>query len=364
MPAPLRYLLGMAVGLLSVYLIVANLLYTLDIVGLADVRVLEVTDMPVVALAVAGSVVAATWAWRRPLPAATLPKVERIAEILTRCCLGFVLPIYGATKLLQVQFRLPFAALDVPLGQATGMALTWRFSGYSYAYTLFLGLAEFVGAGLLFFRRTTTLGACMLLPVLTNVAFLNYSHNIPVKLYSTCYLILSCYLIGLDFPRLSALFLENKAFGPRPAPPRVLSPQTRAGLAVVQVGGFLLATAHAFAFVLLADSVPTALSGSWAVARVNAIDPPDEKALPWTKVFFEREVRGVAVGSVKHADSPAAKRFRYTVGPEERLLTLTFNDPASGSSFVGSYSFIDERTLEMTGRLGERRVKIRLARQY
>jgi hypothetical protein len=348
---------------LSAYLFLANLTYTFDALGLLDFTILHVTDIAGVAAAVAAAVAGAVWGSLPRAGPASVERIERVAETLVRYCLGFILPIYGATKILDVQFRLPFVALDTPLGEASGMALTWRFSGYSYPYELLLGLGELGGAVLLFFRRTTTLGACILLPILANVAFLNYSHNIPVKLYSTCYLLMVCYLVGLDFPRLSALFLENKAFGPRPTPVETLSPRARTALAYGKVGFLVFAVLHAFGYILLADSTPSVLSGAWTVTRGEFLDSPQPAPLPWKKVFFEYGNRGVFVGSVKEADGGRPKRFRYEVGPDDRHLAITFNEPSAGPPFTGSYQLLDDRTLKLTGSLGERRVEVLLARQ-
>jgi hypothetical protein len=358
-----RGFFGLGLAVLSVYLILANLSYFLDAIGLFDVEVLRVTDPLAAAAAGTAGVAGAIWVSER----LSVDSMEAVTETLVRYCLGFILPIYGATKVLDVQFRLPFVVLDTPLGEASGYALTWRFSGYSYAYELLLGLGELVGAGLLFFRRTTTLGACVLLPIVANVAFLNYSHNIPVKFYSTCYLVMVCYLLALDFPRLSALFLQNKAFGPRPAPELSAPPRVRNVFGYLKAGFILFAVVHAFAFIVIADSKPSPVCGSWAVTRTEFIDGkaggPQPPNLPWKKVFFEREIRGVFVGSVKEVDGGKPRRFRYEVSPDDRHLIITFTDPSPGPPFAGSYLFLDDQTLKLAGNLGEHRVEILLARQ-
>ena len=362
-----RTFFGLGLAVLSIYLFFANLSFFFDALGWFDSGILHVTDLVTLAAAVTVGVLGAL---RVGLPLAKQPSVEKIeliAETLVRYCLGFILPIYGATKILNVQFRLPFAALDTPLGQASGYALTWRFSGYSYTYELFLGLGEFVGAVLLFFRRTTTLGACVLLAIVANVALLNFTHDLPVKFKSTCYLVMVCYLIGLDSPRLSALFLENKAFGPRPTPERLLSPRVRNVSGFLKAGYILFAVVYAFVYILIADSKPSAVCGSWTVTRTEFLDgkaggaqPP---ALPWQKIFFEREIRGVFVGSVKEVDGGKRKRFCYDVSPHDRHLALRFNEPLSGPPFSGSYQFLDDQTLKLAGNLGEHGVEILLARQ-
>jgi hypothetical protein len=354
-------------AVLSIYLFFASLSLFFDAFGLFDLEILQVTDKVALASAVSVGVLGALPV---RLPLANQPSVEKIeliAETLVRYCLGFVLPIYGATKILDVQFRLPFVALDTPLGQASGYALTWRFSGYSYTYELFLGLGEFVGAVLLFFRRTTTLGACTLLAILANVALLNFTHDLPVKFKSTCYLVMACYLIGLDSRRLSALFLENKAFGPRPTPERLLSPHVCNVSGFLKAGYILFAVVYAFVYILIADSKPSAVCGAWTVTQTEFLDGKTGGAqpsgLPWKKLFFEREIRGVFVGSVKELDGRKRKRFCYDVSPDDRRLVLRFNEPSSGPPFAGSYQFLDDHTLKLAGNLGEQSVEILLAKQ-
>lgn len=46
-------------------------------------------------------------------------------------------------------------------------------------YAMFTGFGKSIGAFLLFFRRTTTLGALILIAVLSNVALLNYVFDVP-----------------------------------------------------------------------------------------------------------------------------------------------------------------------------------------
>lgn len=63
--------------------------------------------------------------------------------------------------------------------------------GYSRTYTIFAGAGEVIGGVLLFFRRTTTLGALILCGVLANVVALNFSYGIPVKIFSSLLLLLA-----------------------------------------------------------------------------------------------------------------------------------------------------------------------------
>jgi len=64
------------------------------------------------------------------------------------------------------------------------------------------GAAETVGALLLFSRRTTTLGALVLLPVLSNVVMLSLAYDAPVKLLSSQLLLMTGLLLLPEVTRL------------------------------------------------------------------------------------------------------------------------------------------------------------------
>ncbi|MEZ4454913.1 MAG: hypothetical protein R3B09_36015, partial [Nannocystaceae bacterium] len=93
---------------------------------------------------------------------------------------------YGLVKVVGRQFDsgvLP-EELYRTFGDLTPMDLLWGFMGHSWVYSGFTGLAEVVGAVLLLWRRTTALGALLLVAVLANVALLNFCYDVQVKLYS------------------------------------------------------------------------------------------------------------------------------------------------------------------------------------
>jgi hypothetical protein len=354
-------------GLLAVYLFFAYLSYFLDVLGWFDVALLARPDAvaPWVAAA-AGLAMGLAVSLPRSRPEAAEP-VEAAGEALVRYSLIFIFPLYAVTKFLRIQFRLPFVVLDAPLGDVAGIALTWRFFGYSYPYEFFVGLGELAGAVLLLFRRTTTLGACLLLPIAANVAFVNYTHGIPVKLYSSCLLVMVCWLVALDFPRLSALFLLNRPFGARQYPELPLPSRLRRAVPYLKGGFLAFALAHAFVYLLLADSKPSPVTGGWKVTRAEftgrSKDGGKGEWLAWRKVFFERDMRGVFVGSVKTEEGSKPNRFRYEVGPEEGRLQVTFTDASFSPAFDGTYEFLDGGTLRLNGKLGERAVEVVLARE-
>ena len=137
------------------------------------------------------------------------------SRIVLRYYVGVVMMVYGAFKVIPSQF--PPLALDQlaqPLGSLTPMGLLWSYMGYSSVYTVFAGLGESVGGFLLFFRRTTTAGALILVAVLSNVALINYAYDVPVKQLSTNLLLASMLLAAADARRLIAVFALNAATMP------------------------------------------------------------------------------------------------------------------------------------------------------
>jgi hypothetical protein len=90
------------------------------------------------------------------------------------------------------------------------MGLLWRFMGFSTAYSVFGGLAEALGGALLFFRRTTTLGALIVAAVMLNVFMLNLAYDVPVKLFSFQLLLFAGLLLAPDLRRLAGVFVLNR----------------------------------------------------------------------------------------------------------------------------------------------------------
>lgn len=136
-------------------------------------------------------------------------------RIYIRYYLGVMMLIYGISKVFHLQMPSPsLMQLLQPLGDKSPMGLAWTYIGYSPAFSIFAGLAEVVGGVLLFFRRTTLLGALLVAVVMVNVVAMNFTFDIPVKLYSTLLLLMAVFLIAPDARRLLQVVLWNEATEP------------------------------------------------------------------------------------------------------------------------------------------------------
>jgi hypothetical protein len=86
---------------------------------------------------------------------------------------AFMLYMYGTSKLLHLQFNLSSSLAQRAIGSLNGYQLTWFYFGYSRIYACILGATQLAGATLLLFRKTTLLGACLMLPVMANIVLIN-----------------------------------------------------------------------------------------------------------------------------------------------------------------------------------------------
>jgi multidrug transporter EmrE-like cation transporter len=136
-------------------------------------------------------------------------------RVYVRYVLAFTMLSYGAFKVIKSQFPAPpLERLLEPYGEFSPMGVLWSFMGYSTAYNVFTGLGEMIGGALLFFRRTTTVGALLLITVLANVVILNFAYDVPVKLYSSALLLMAIFLIVPETKRLWTVFVSHRVVAP------------------------------------------------------------------------------------------------------------------------------------------------------
>lgn len=112
-------------------------------------------------------------------------KLQAYLFIYIRYCIGFYMLVYGFDKVFKSHFPFPsLEKLEQPFGESTPQGLLWAFMGYSTSYTVFLGIIEVLSGFLLLFRRTTALGAILVLLIMINVVVIDFSYDVPVKLFA------------------------------------------------------------------------------------------------------------------------------------------------------------------------------------
>ncbi|SHG98630.1 DoxX family protein [Winogradskyella jejuensis] len=132
--------------------------------------------------------------------------------VVLRVFIILAMLLYGFVKVFQIQFQPPsFVKLLQPLGEFSPMGLAWTYMGYSKGFGMFAGLMEILGGVLLIWRRTATLGAFIVIGVMTQVAMMNLMFDIPVKLFSIHLILMASIIFMTDIKRFLSVFIKNKS---------------------------------------------------------------------------------------------------------------------------------------------------------
>jgi hypothetical protein len=256
-------------------------------------------------------------------------RYERLQEglrIYIRFALGAAMISYGTYKVVQSQFPAPSVdRLLQPLGDASPMGLLWTFMGASTSYNVFTGLSEMIGGLLLTFRRTTLLGALVSIGVMANVVMLNFSYDVPVKLYSSHLLAMAIFLTLPDLRRLIDLFVLNRRVQGVVYQPFFQRPWLRRGIVilrtvlVVAYTAFMLSNSYANSKRYgKVENAP--LYGIWNVDELTIDGQPRPPLVTdpqrWRRVIFN-DTWQVSVQLVNDS------RDRYYLTIEKNTLKLT-----------------------------------------
>ena len=124
---------------------------------------------------------------------------------------------YGLAKVIPLQMPYPsLTTLLQPFGTFSPMGVLWSSIGAAPAYEIFAGCAEVIGGVLLIVPRTATLGALICLADMIQVFMLNMTYDVPVKLFAFHLILLACFLLAPDVPRLVTVLFLDRATAPRP----------------------------------------------------------------------------------------------------------------------------------------------------
>lgn len=219
-------------------------------------------------------------------------------RVYVRFALACAMVLYGAYKVIPEQFGAPFpSTLLQPIGESSPMGLLWTFMGASIPYVIFTGAAELLGGLLLAARRTTLLGALVCIGVLSNVVLLNFSYDVPVKLYSSHLLLMAVFLAAPDLGRLANLFVWNRWVPP--AEQRPLFAGRKGNRAAVVLGTVFilfvtiasLHRSHASRLEFADVATRQRLYGAWEVEELavdGAVRPlPATDGTLWRRLVFE-----------------------------------------------------------------------------
>ncbi len=240
-------------------------------------------------------------------------RVRLAAWTFIRFFLAFELVRFGTAKIVGMQFFERYSLLDSRVVDLKPSLLAWAFFGHSYAYQAFSGALEITAAVLLCFRRTTLFGACVLLAVMSNVVLVNFAFGISVKLFSSVYLAMTLYLLGLEGRRFWTFFFGDGAVAKPP----------RKKLAIVKALAVLLVlVVPAWSIVREASQhrlfTKEPILGAWSVDQGTGLDGVlADASAPWEKIYFEKGDYGfVRIGK---------QRIRFDMKADEPAQTLSLS---------------------------------------
>ena len=289
-------------------------------------------------------------------------------QVYVRFGLASIMFGYGFAKIVPTQMQRPtLERLVEPWGEFSPMGVLWSFMGFSTVYQVFTGIGEALGSFLILFRRTTTLGALLLCGVLANVALLNYTFDVPVKLFSTNLLLMAIVLAAPDAKRLVDVLVLNRSAAARVVRPLFVRKWPKIGavaLATVFVG-FTVFNNIRFGLqyyrTLIGPNAPKPpVYGIWDVESMS------KNGVPQTPLLSDSlQIRRVIFGGLSRATfrtmSDSVERFSMKVDSVKHELALTGRfDPKLAQ--VLTYTRPDSDHLELSGKLGSDSLVMRLRR--
>jgi hypothetical protein len=161
--------------------------------------------------------------------------LHELLRIWIRYGLGSIAIFYGSIKVFPTQFSEPDPArLMQPYSEFSPMGVLWAFMGVSAPYQIISGLGEVAGGLLLLFRRTTTVGAVLLLGVMGNVVLLNFCYDVPVKQFSLHLWLMALFLAWPDLRPLFDTLVRRRAVPSRPVDWEPSRPRWRLALRIAK----------------------------------------------------------------------------------------------------------------------------------
>ena len=290
------------------------------------------------------------------------PTLYRWLNLYVRFALGSTMIGYGAFKVISSQFGPPtLDRLMQTYGESSPMGLLWTFMGASEPYTMFVGFAEMISGILLFPRKTSTLGALMSIGVLSNVVALNFSYDVPVKLYSSHLLAMAIFVMLPDARRLLNFFILNRPTEYVSVQPLFRRPLWHRG-ALVVASLFLIAVVGTSLYQSYDQrrrfrGERSPLYGVWQVEEFSVGQPTSTAtAQSWKRIIFDSPYR-VAVQTATDLN----ERFGLQLDQDKRTLTLRKRED-SGWNTVLNYEQVSPEVITLAGVLNGSQMTARLRR--
>jgi hypothetical protein len=162
-------------------------------------------------------------------------------RVIVRYRAGIGIIGFGFTKLMPTQMPYPsLALLHTNFGDFTAQKIYWLSIGIAPWYQVFGGVVELTAGFLLFFRKTTTLGAVMLMGALGDITYVNFAYDGGVHVYASYFVIFAFFLIADDVPHLYNLLILERWTTPIHYYPKFKENWQRYGRIVLKVATIVI----------------------------------------------------------------------------------------------------------------------------
>jgi hypothetical protein len=139
----------------------------------------------------------------------------------SRYYLAISILAYSISKLFETQFYLELKNFLLPIYYSGPRAMFWTFMAAARSYSYFGGLIEGVAVGFLFFRKTSTLGALILMGVLFNILIMDAAYDTPIKVIVFHLMLFDAIILWPDIRRLFRFFVLKKTETLATVPPAI-----------------------------------------------------------------------------------------------------------------------------------------------
>jgi uncharacterized membrane protein YphA (DoxX/SURF4 family) len=254
-------------------------------------------------------------------------------RLFVRFALAGQMITYGMVKVIPIMCPYPsLTRLLQPVGTLSPMGVLWASMGAAPAYEIFTGCAELAGGLLLILPRTATLGALISLADAILVFMLAMTYDVPAKLLAFHLILLSCFLLAPDVPRLVRFLLLRRttSLSPEPQLFRGVRANRIALVAQIIFGLWLIGLDCHYAWGIWSTRgggrpLPP-LYGIWEVKQMSIDEQPRPPLLTdstrWRRAIFDVYPDGMAFQRIDDSFAP----YGASVNLPERTLALTKSD--------------------------------------
>jgi hypothetical protein len=287
-------------------------------------------------------------------------------RLFVRFALVGQMMIYGFFKVFPGQMTYPsLIRLLQPFGTLSPMGVLWASMGAAPAYEIFTGCAEVVAGLLLIVPRTATLGALLTLAAMIQVFMLNMTQDVPAKLLAFHLILLCCFLLAPDVPRLVRFLLlrQTTSLSPQAELFRSVRANRIAIAAQIILGLWVAGAACHFCWNFWntrgAGKPLPPLYGIWEVKQMSIDEQPRPPLLTdstrWRRAIFDAPPDGMAFQRLDDSFVP----YVASVNLPEKTLALTKKDDKNWrASFTFQQPAGDQLILD--GRMDNHQVHMEL----